>query len=69
MSKKGMERPDWTHTQPHSNVPPDRERQGKAKRSDENADLIIRAHSNLVDTDLARDNLSNDLPAADLEDL
>lgn len=69
MSKKGMARPDWTHTQPHNDVPPVPEIQGKAKHSKEKANPIIHAHPNVIDTDLARDNLSNDLPAADLEDL
>ena len=59
MAKQGMKRPDRTHTQPRNDQPPVPEIQGKAKKK---ADPIL-------DTDLARDNLSNDIPAADLNDL
>lgn len=31
MAKKGMARPDWTHTKPWNEVPPVPEIQGKAK--------------------------------------
>lgn len=31
MAKKGMARPDWTHTKPQNEVPPVPEIQGKAK--------------------------------------
>lgn len=31
MAKKGMARPDWTHTKPRNEVPPVPEIQGKAK--------------------------------------
>ena len=37
MAKKGMKRPEWTHTQPMNNVPPVPEIQGKAKRAKEKA--------------------------------
>ena len=33
MAKKGMARPDWTHTHPRNDVPPVPELQGKAKRT------------------------------------
>lgn len=57
-----MKRPDRTHTQPRNDQPPVPEIQGKAKSGKKKADPTL-------DTDLARDNLSNDIPAADLNDL
>ena len=62
MAKQGMKRPDRTHTQPRNDQPPVPEIQGKAKSGKKKADPIL-------DTDLARDNLSNDIPAVDLNDL
>ena len=62
MAKQGMKRPDRTHTQPRNDQPPVPEIQGKAKSGKKKAVPIL-------DTDLARDNLSNDIPAADLNDL
>ena len=35
MAKKGMKRPEWTHTQPKNNVSPVPEIQGKTKRTKE----------------------------------
>ena len=84
MEKKGMARPEWTHTQPRNSAPPVPEIQGKAKHGKAKARPIIPGisgpemkvfherpiPSNLypeIDTDLARDNLENDIPAADLE--
>lgn len=87
MAKKGMARPDWTHTQARNDVPPVPELQGRAKHRKKKARPIISGTSGpsmkvfhtehpistsaygVIDTDLARDNLENDLPAADLEDL
>lgn len=37
MAKKGMARPDWTHTKPKNDVPPVPEIQGKAKHGNEKA--------------------------------
>ena len=84
MSKQGMARPEWSKT-PKNDVPPVPELQGKAKHGKEKADPIITGTSgpnmkvfhekpisgaySAIDTDLARDNLENDIPAADLEDL
>lgn len=41
MSKKGMARPDWTHTEPRNDVAPVPEIQGKAKHGKEHAKPII----------------------------
>jgi len=84
MAKKGMTRPEWSKAS-KNDVPPVPELQGKAKHGKEKASPIItgtsgpemkvfheKPISNVypeIDTDLARDNLENDIPAADLEDL
>lgn len=84
MAKKGMARPDWTklHTKNEAFVP---QLQGKAKTGKKKANPIIAgtmgaelkvwhekpvtdAHGPL-DNDLAADNLENDLPDAELQDL
>ena len=41
MAKKGMARPEWTHTQPHNEVPPVPELQGKAKHKKVKTNPII----------------------------
>ncbi len=87
MAKKGMKRPDRTHTQQRNEFDPVPELQGAAKRSKEKAKPIISGTTGVsqkvyhterpiptdvypaIDTDLARDNLENDLTAADREDL
>ncbi len=86
MAKKGMARPDWTHTKPRNEVSPVPEIQGKAKSGKKKANPIIAGTSGaeqkvyhtekllskayrVVDNDLARDNMENDIPAADLEDI
>lgn len=84
MAKKGMKRPDWTklHPKNESFVP---QLQGKAKSGKKKANPIIaetmgaelkvwheQPISNVhgpLDNDLARDNLENDIPLADLQDL
>lgn len=84
MAKKGMARPDWTKLHPRNEafVP---QIQGKVKSGKEKAKPIIpetsgaelkvwhekpisQAHG-IIDNDLARDNLENDIPYADLQDL
>ncbi|MEE0110434.1 MAG: hypothetical protein UEP57_06055 [Oscillospiraceae bacterium] len=84
MAKQGMARPDWTKLHPKNEayVP---QIQGKAKSGKKKANPIIaetsgaslkvwhekpisNAHG-IIDTDLARDNLENDIPFADLQDL
>ncbi len=91
MAKKGMKRPDRTHTRSHNEVPPVSEIQGKARSGKVKAnDIIAGTHAptqkvyhttpfsmerpisqifSEIDTDLARDNLENDITAADLQDL
>ena len=85
MAKQGMSRPEWTHAQPKNTAAAVPEIQGKAKSGKEKAKPIIaetmgaelkvwhekpisKAHG-IIDTDLARDNLENDMPLADLQDL
>lgn len=90
MSKKGMKRPDYTHTQPKNDASPVPEIQGKAKSGKTHVNPIIAGTSSAsqkvwhnksyfhevpissayptIDSDLARDNLENDIPAADLQD-
>ena len=84
MAKQGMARPDWTklHPKNEADVPGI---QGKAKSGKKKANPIIAgtmgaeqkvwhepsltdAHGPL-DNDLALDNLQNDIPYADLQDL
>jgi len=84
MAKQGMKRPQESKTSKNE-FPPVPELQGKAKRGKEKANPIITGTGGpdmkvfhekpisgayaAIDTDLARDNLENDIPAADLEDL
>jgi len=87
MAKKGMKRPDRTHTQPRNQLDPVQELQGAAKQSKGKARPIVSGTNGsrqklyhaerpiptdvypAIDTDLARDNLENDLTAADRQDL
>ena len=41
MAKKGMARPDWTHTHPRNDIPPVPELQGKAKHTKKPTPPII----------------------------
>ena len=85
MAKKGMARPDWTKLHPKNEKSPVPQIQGKAKNGKKRAAPIVAGTSGadlkvwhekpisnahgIVDTDLARDNLENDIPFADLQDL
>ena len=62
MANQGMARPDWTKLHPKNDHSPVPQLQGKQKTGKKTANPII-------DTDLARDNLENDIPFADLQDL
>ncbi len=84
MAKKGMKRPQIQEGPPKNDafVP---ELQGKAKTGGKKANPIIAGTMGAdlkvwhekpipkayreIDTDLARDNLENDIPLADLQDL
>ena len=85
MAKKGMARPDWTKLHPKNEASPVPQIQGKAKSGKKKANPIIagteggevkvyhekpiaKAYREL-DTDLAVDNVQNDLTFADLQDL
>lgn len=61
MAKKGMKRPQRTHTGERNTVPPVPEIQEKAKNDKMKA-------SPVNSTDLGRDNLENDDTVADLQD-
>lgn len=84
MAKKGMKHPDVTRG-PRNETSPVPQIQGKAKSGKEKVNPIIagttganqkvwhekpisKAHG-IIDTDLARDNLENGIPFADLQDL
>lgn len=91
MAKKGMKRIDRTHTEPHNQVEPVPELQGRSKHTKDRANPIIAGteppsqkvyHTvphkiekpvasvyRVINTDLARDNLENDITYADLQDL
>lgn len=85
MAKQGMKRPDWTQLHPKNEafVPQlqGKAKSGKKKANPIIAETmgasqkvwheerpISKAHG-IIDTDLARDNLENDIPFADLQDL
>lgn len=93
MAKKGMKRPEVTHTKPRNAQAAVPEIQGKAKSGKEKANPIISGtkapdlkvyHTTPfsvkkenpiisevypeIDTDLAIDNIQNDMTAADLQD-
>ena len=84
MAKQGMTHPNVPRG-PRNDVSPVAQIQGKARSGKEKAAPIIagtagagqkvwhekpisKAHG-IIDTDLARDNLENDIPFADLQDL
>ena len=85
MAKQGMARPDWTQTHPKNEHGPVPQIQGKAKSGKRKANPIIAGTAGAtqkvyherpisqayrqIDQDLARDNLENDIPMADLQDL
>ena len=84
MAKQGMARPDWTKNHPRNDVSPVPQIQGKAKSGKTKANPIIAGTMGAsqkvwhekpipdvypaIDNDLARDNLENNIPLADLGD-
>lgn len=84
MAKQGMKRPEITGGKPKNTVSPVPQLQGKAKTGHSPARPIIAGtagatqkvyhsrpystHYTAFDNDLARDNLENDIPFADLQD-
>lgn len=84
MAKKGMSRPERSKA-PKNEAPPVPELQGQMKHKKAAANPIITGTTgpntkvfherpissaySAIDTDLARDNLENDIPAADLENM
>lgn len=85
MAKKGMARPDWTQLHPKNDASPVPQLQGKIKTGKKKANPIIAGTMGAqqkvwhekpmpkvyreLDTDLARDNIENDMTYADLQDL
>ena len=90
MAKKGMKRPQRTHTKERNVVPPVPEIKGSVNSLNEKtipnisgtqspAQKIFRSKAYMeekpiyqayptIDTDLGRDNIENDITAADLQD-
>lgn len=85
MPKKGMKRPNVTHTKPKNDMPPVPEIKGKEKSGKVKANPLMEtgkeltgevfhrgSHKNereVFDSDLEWDNLENNLPEADVRDL
>ena len=85
MAKQGMARLNRTQTHPKNDASPVPELQGKAKSGKKKANPIVTGTTGAqqkvwheksipkvyreIDTDLALDNLQNDLTMADLQDL
>lgn len=68
-----MKRPERTHTKKRNDLPPVPEIQGKSEQpiysQPLSAEKPISSVYSTIDNDLARDNLENDITAADLQDL
>lgn len=75
MAKQGMKRPDVTQTHPRNEHQPVPGIQGRAKHGHHKANPIVAGTSGPeqkvwhYDTDLANDNLNQDIPDADLQDM
>lgn len=85
MAKKGMKRPDDTHTKERNSEPAVPELQGKAKNSKKSAKPIMEDSSGVykvwqeekpipsvyksIDNDLAVENLENNIPESDKRDV
>lgn len=85
MAKQGMKRPEISGQKPKNQQSPVPQLQGKMKTGKKKANPIITGTQGAqlkvfhekpisaaypaLDTDLARDNLENDIPYADLQDI
>ncbi len=91
MAKKGMKRPQETHTKRRNDIPPVPQIQGAARHGNKANPIIPGTASPsqkvfhaiphsmrekpvseiypVIDNDLARDNIENDITDADLQDL
>ena len=81
MAKQGMKRPERTHTKQRNEVCPVPEIGGKAKSGKKKARPIIEGTGDFAskvyhtkpysvfDSDLSEDNLENDLPTAERQDV
>ena len=70
MPKEEKARPDWTHTRPGTDMPPFPLIQSRIGNERNGIERPVPSDVYpVLDTDLARDNLENDIPAADLNDL
>ena len=81
MAKKGMKRPDFTHTKERNSEPAVPQLQGKAKSGKKKANSVVEDSSGVykvwhdekpiasvykdIDNDLAPENLEDDIPEAD----
>lgn len=84
MAKKGMARPDWTQLHPKNTESPQIQGKAKSGKKKARPIIAGTSGASLkvwhekpipenaygpIDTDLARDNLENDIPYADLQDI
>ena len=71
MAKKGMKRPERTHVKPRNETPPVPQIKSGSKLKGRSGDTrpIPSDIYPVIDTDLGRDNVENDIPAADLSEL
>ena len=70
MAKKGMKRPERTHVKPRNEAPPVPEIKSSIKAANKRDMRPIPSDVYpVIDNDLARDNIENDIPAADLNEL
>lgn len=69
MAKRGMKRPEVTHTKPRNTAMPVPEIQGKAKHGKKAGKNTLSSVYPELNTDLATDNYQNDFPDSDIQDM